>query len=125
MTSAASIRKRGYALMGARIQARKLEDIVHRAINRTVQRFFGKALGLSLVLTFPNRHQFKAGEYASRCGDDVQQVTYASADGVIATFKCVKAPASGWCSVGDEEENLQRRYVLLNERDLIAMGVKP
>lgn len=53
-------------------------------------------------------HVFNVGDLASRAGDDVQKVLDVS--GNCAEFECIKAPASGWCAVGDREWNLTRRY---------------
>jgi len=53
---------------------------------------------------------FAEGDYVSRDGSDVHLVTEMTADGFAATFICVVAPASGWCTVGEREFNLCRRY---------------
>ena len=50
------------------------------------------------------------GDYVTRGGDDVQLVTYISDDGYSGSYTCVVAPQQGWCTVGDEESNLTRRY---------------
>lgn len=51
---------------------------------------------------------FKVGDYVTRGGDDVQRITSIADD--CGEFLCVVAPASGWCEVGEVEQNLLRRY---------------
>jgi hypothetical protein len=53
---------------------------------------------------------FSEGDHVTRDGTDVQLVKDMTNDGFSATFVCVQAPASGWCSIGEEEHNLCRRY---------------
>ena len=54
--------------------------------------------------------EFSNGDFVTRDGTDVHQVRNMDDDGFCADFVCVAAPASGWCSVGDIEVNLCRRY---------------
>lgn len=54
--------------------------------------------------------QFQVGDLVTRDGTDVQRVV--AVDGFDdITVICVKAPASGWCRVGDAETNLAGRYL--------------
>lgn len=54
--------------------------------------------------------QFKVGDLVTRDGSDVHRVTEIDADYFCLTVECIKAPATGWCHVGDVERNLSRRY---------------
>lgn len=53
---------------------------------------------------------YHEGDFVTRDGSDVQLVKDMTSDGFAATFVCVVAPLSGWCAVGDEENNACRRY---------------
>lgn len=53
---------------------------------------------------------FQIGDLVSRDGTDVQRVTRVDDDGHCITVVCVRAPLTGWCKVGDMEDNLTRRY---------------
>ena len=52
---------------------------------------------------------FHVGDLVTRDGTDVHQVIDAG-NGQLITVECVKAPADGWCAVGEREDNLARRY---------------
>ena len=54
--------------------------------------------------------QFQIGDMVTRDGSDVHRVTEIDAGYFCLTVECVKAPATGWCKVGDVERNLSRRY---------------
>ena len=64
----------------------------------------------SEIRQFSEYGQFAVGDYVTRDGSDVQLVDSLDEDGYCGHFMCVVAPESGWCSVGDLEENLCRRY---------------
>lgn len=64
-------------------------------------------------------HVFAVGDHATRCGTDVQVVDEVA--GNCADFRCIKAPRSGWCEVGDVEHNLMRRYQPLSRDEAEAM----
>jgi hypothetical protein len=53
---------------------------------------------------------FQVGEIVTRGGDDRQRVLEVDEDGFCITVQCIRAPASGWCQVGEVERNLARRY---------------
>lgn len=56
-------------------------------------------------------HDFKVGDLVTRDGTDVQRVTRADSGDNIIDVLCLKAPSSGWASVGDVENgNLACRY---------------
>ncbi|MEL6061894.1 MULTISPECIES: hypothetical protein [unclassified Methylobacterium] len=67
----------------------------------------------ALVDRFGNRF-FKVGDLVTRDGTDIHRVVeHNGSDGYAPdafTVVCVKAPAGGWCKVGDEEFNICRRY---------------
>lgn len=52
--------------------------------------------------------EFDVGDYVTRDGTDVQLVK--ATNGYTGTFVCVVSPKSKWCEIGDEEDNLCRRY---------------
>lgn len=57
---------------------------------------------------------FKIGDLVTCDGTDIHRVTGSDDDGFgNIDVVCIKAPASGWCAVGDEESNLARRYQLI------------
>lgn len=57
---------------------------------------------------------FQVGDLVSRDGTDVHRVTGTNASERYAPdlidVVCVRAPASGWCAVGETESNLASRY---------------
>jgi hypothetical protein len=57
---------------------------------------------------------FKVGDLVTRDGTDIHRVVeHNGSEGYppdAFTVVCVKAPADGWCEVGDEEFNVCRRY---------------
>lgn len=59
--------------------------------------------------------QFNVGDIVTRLGDDRHVVTEIGAYNNMAV-RCTVAPASGWCKVGDTEDNLQGRYSLVERR---------
>lgn len=54
--------------------------------------------------------EFAELDYVTRDGTDVQFVVSLDDEGFCGTFRCVQPSEWGWCSVGDEEFNLVRRY---------------
>jgi hypothetical protein len=54
--------------------------------------------------------KFKVGDIVTRGGDDLQRITEIDDEGYSLAVVCIKAPASGWCALGDREDNLVRRY---------------
>lgn len=62
---------------------------------------------------------FKVGDRVTRDGTDVQFVVDTNASNGyppdIITVICLKAPADGWCKVGEHESNLARRYSFAGE----------
>jgi hypothetical protein len=61
---------------------------------------------------------FKVGDLVTRDGTDIHRVTSSNDDGYLnIDVVCVRAPASGWCKVGEEETNLARRYELVSRAD--------
>lgn len=96
--------------------ARKLmEEVVAKSIHRAIGNWAektGRLLAERAMAGFfrcgpPN---FADGDFVTRDGTDVHQVRDMTEDGFAADFVCLKAPASGWCAVGDVEHNLYRRY---------------
>jgi len=59
---------------------------------------------------FSEYGKFAVGDYVTRDGSDLQLVESLDWDGYCGTFKCVVAPSSGWCEVGETEFNLCGRY---------------
>lgn len=53
---------------------------------------------------------FKVGDVITRSGDDRQRVLSIAHEWGIMEVQCIKAPASGWCKVGENESNLISRY---------------
>ena len=58
---------------------------------------------------------FQPGDVVTRGGDDRHRVESVTEDGYAMTVVCIKAPAAGWCKVGEEEYNLCRRYSFAGE----------
>jgi hypothetical protein len=58
----------------------------------------------------PDWRRFREGDIVTRGGDDLQRITELDEDNHCLTVVCTRAPASGWCKVGDVERNLSRRY---------------
>lgn len=56
---------------------------------------------------------FKVGDIVTRAGDDRQRVIEVDEEWGLITVECVVAPASGWIQVGEREENLPRRYEIM------------
>lgn len=53
---------------------------------------------------------FDVGDLVTRDGTDVHRVIRADDGYGAIRVLCVKAPVSGWCKVGDIEDNLSGRY---------------
>lgn len=70
----------------------------------------------------PARSVFEVGDIVTRDGTDEQEVTRADDGGGCITVVCRKAPEDEWCKVGEEEDNLTRRYTLVRRRGEIAEG---
>lgn len=77
-----------------------------------------EALAFLATLRKPE-HFYAVGDHATRCGTDVQVVDAVA--GNCADFRCIKAPLSGWCEVGDVEHNLMRRYQPLSPDEVDSM----
>lgn len=75
-----------------------------------LMRKFQNAMLQCLQPFIPTLPDYGVGDYVTRAGDDVQLVTYMSDDKVSGEYRCVVAPGSAWCSVGDMERNLCNRY---------------
>ncbi len=56
---------------------------------------------------------FMPGDVVTRDGTDEQEVLWTDEEGYALEVRCIKAPASGWCQIGDKETNLARRYELV------------
>lgn len=61
--------------------------------------------------------QFNVGDIVTRDGTDRQRITYVQPDRHSMEVVCIKAPASGWCQIGDSEFNLCRRYAFVENAD--------
>lgn len=59
---------------------------------------------------------FKIGDIVSRIGTDEQEIIDIGPFGDTFTVKCIKAPHDGFCSVGDCESNIPRRYELVRRK---------
>ena len=55
-------------------------------------------------------NRYEVGGLVTRDGTDVQRILYVQDDQHSMEVVCVRAPASGWCAVGDKEFNLCSRY---------------
>lgn len=53
---------------------------------------------------------FEVGDIVSRDGTDRHEVIAVPERGQMIEARCIAAPESGWCQVGDVESNLARRY---------------
>lgn len=58
--------------------------------------------------------EIRVGDIVSRDGTDRQKVLKVWNDGETIEVECVVAPDSGWCAVGELENNLGRRYHVVN-----------
>lgn len=62
---------------------------------------------------------FIPGDVVSRDGTDEHLVVSTNEDGApgfppdLILVRCIKAPSSGWAKIGEEENNLSRRYHLV------------
>lgn len=68
--------------------------------------------------------QFKVGNVVSRDGTDEHLVLEVNEYGLILV-RCMKAPSSGWCKVGETEQNIPERYSLVYESYFEALGHEP
>lgn len=65
-------------------------------------------------------HWFVVGDIVTRDGTDRQEVIETNQDDDwryapdAFTVRCTRAPADGWCDVGEEEFNLTSRYSLVS-----------
>lgn len=57
-----------------------------------------------------DKNKFQVGNIVSRIGTDEQEVLDIGFAGDSFLVRCIKEPHDGFCSVGDEEWNLPRRY---------------
>jgi len=60
-----------------------------------------------------NEKPFKAGDIVTRDGSDRHEIIIGQDGWDIIRVKCIKAPNVPWAKVGDEEDNLARRYILV------------
>ena len=67
---------------------------------------------------------FEIGDIVTRSGDDRHVVTEIGAYNNM-TVRCTVAPASGWCKVGDTEDNLQGRYEMVEQRTTSVLDPCP
>lgn len=56
---------------------------------------------------------FLVGDIVTRDGTDEHEVLRIDAGDNCMHVRCIKAPASGWAKVGEDEFNLIRRYTFL------------
>lgn len=81
------------------------------------------APGTAPLKPHQRRPGFHVGDLVTRDGTDIHRVTGHNGDDQyepdLITVVCVKAPASGWCEVGDVEDNLPRRYEYLPAIDAV------
>ena len=84
------------------------DELIPELLSRLVRSAFMRA---------PIVPDFKVGDVVSRDGSDRQLVIEVTDSSPTMTVRCIRAPSSGWCAVGDEEFNLRRRYVLAPESD--------
>lgn len=73
--------------------------------------------------------EFAPGDVVTRDGTD-EQLVLGPAEGeawfgIVVTVRCIRAPASGWCAVGEEENNLPGRYQLVRRPDHIPTENRP
>jgi hypothetical protein len=116
MTSARKRKKQVYRAMG-RVLAQRL------LLVRLLRRFVRRKLVLPVVRallagsapgSFFSGSGVVGGLY-TRGGDDVQRLSQLSSCGLSGEFECIKAPAAGWCAIGDREWNLLRRYARVGD----------
>lgn len=121
MASTRSIRKRSQDLIGLTLAHRYLIERFGPRMSKSLAKAIedGLAQLRELVAMFQPAHVFQVGEYATRDGSDVQQVVYAVDR--FADFKCILAPLTGWCEVGEVEHNAMRRYRHLTKDEAVAM----
>ena len=53
---------------------------------------------------------YEVGDIVSRVGSDEQRITKIDYSGMSISVVCIKRPHDGFCEVGDEEDNVIRRY---------------
>jgi hypothetical protein len=73
---------------------------------------------------------FMVGDLVSRDGTDLQEVIETNEEDApdyppdLITVRCIRAPMDGWCTVGEEESNLARRYNLVARAGAAKTEVK-
>lgn len=92
-----------------RVDLRWLRAIIRARLDEQLRRLAEKH-GFRELPTLPRPRRFQPGDIVTRAGDDLQLVLDVTEDFFCMTVRCIRAPASGWCKVGDEEYNLCRRY---------------
>lgn len=116
MTSARKRKKQVYRAMG-RVLARR--HFVSRLVRRFIRRKLVLPVVRALLGAFPSGSFFSSpgvvGGLYTRGGDDVQRLGQLSSCGLSGEFECIKAPATGWCAIGDREWNLLRRYARVGD----------
>ena len=118
MTSARKRKKQVYRAMGRELARRHFAvRMVRRAVRRKLVLPVVRALlaGSSSGSLFAGSASGVVGGFYTRSGDDLQRLGTLSSCGLAGEFECVKAPAAGWCAVGDREWNLLRRYARVGE----------
>jgi hypothetical protein len=58
---------------------------------------------------------YKLGDLVTRDGSDIHEIIEEDEGYGAIIVKCVKAPSSGWCKVGDVEMNMAGRYAPVNK----------
>ena len=58
-------------------------------------------------------YRFGIGDIVTRDGSDEHEVIIADDGFNVIRVRCIKAPEMPWAVVGDEEDNLSRRYQLV------------
>jgi len=97
------------------VQKGEIESAEHRALNLfdcwsiTIKEMHDNLKRLN------NRDVFKVGDIVTRDGSDRHEVIAAEDDFRTIKVKCIKAPDMPWAKIGDEEDNLARRYSLIEK----------
>ena len=66
-------------------------------------------------------YKFKKGDIVTRDGSDEHEVIIVDDGFNTIRVKCIKSPDMPWTSIGDEEDNLTRRYQLVR-KNLLKEG---
>lgn len=61
---------------------------------------------------------FLVGDIVTRDGSDEHEVMETEPGYGFIKVRCTKRPASGWCEVGDIEDNVMRRYTFVRARPI-------